>query len=278
MKLPIDVLPLFPVLNEKLVSFLKQLSSVDWQKQTIARKWVIKDVAAHLLDGNYRRIALHRDDWSVPPDIAINSYGDLVNYLNSLNADWVKATKRLSPAILIELLELTNETVYEIFSGLDPFATSAYPVSWAGETVSHNWFDIAREYTERWLHQQQIRDAIGDKTIMSTELYHPFLDIFMQAWPFTLASIDAKEGTMLSVVITGAGEWFVKMENGKWQLNGQPEKRKAGIVTAETVIDGGIAWKLFSKSIRKEEINESVTIKGDHFLGEKILDMVSVMA
>ena len=31
----------------------------------------------------------------------------------------------------------------------------------AGEAVSANWFDVAREFTERWHHQQQIRLAIG---------------------------------------------------------------------------------------------------------------------
>ena len=111
MKPPIYVLPLFPLLNEKLISFLKQLSPAEWQRQTVAKQWVIKDVAAHLLDGNYRRIALHRDGWMAEPDVNINSYSDLVRYLNTSNADWVKATKRLSPPILIELLESTNDTI-----------------------------------------------------------------------------------------------------------------------------------------------------------------------
>jgi uncharacterized damage-inducible protein DinB len=64
MKAPIDILHLFPELNDKLISFLKNLSSADWQQPTIAGKWRIKDVAAHLLDGNYRRIALSRDGWT----------------------------------------------------------------------------------------------------------------------------------------------------------------------------------------------------------------------
>jgi len=33
-------------------------------------------------------------------------------------------------------------------------------VDWAEEMESKNWMAIAREYTEKWLHQQQIRDAI----------------------------------------------------------------------------------------------------------------------
>jgi len=40
----------------------------------------------------------------------------------------------------------------------DPYATAPYGVSWAGEEKSANWFDTAREFTER-CSQQQIRLA-----------------------------------------------------------------------------------------------------------------------
>lgn len=274
MKPPIDVLPLFPLLNIKLISFLKQLSPAEWQRQTVAKQWAIKDVAAHLLDGNYRRIALHRDGWLSAPDVVIDTYSDLVRYLNTLNADWVKATKRLSPAILIELLESTNENVYQQFSKLDLFDISAYPVSWAGETKSFNWFDIAREYTERWLHQQQIRDAVADKTLMASELYKPFLNVFIQAWPVTLDNTDAVQNTVLKLVIPGVGEWFLKRGIEKWKIENDPPET----IAAETIIDEDIAWKLFSKIVMKEEVRESIAIKGNQLLGEKVLDMVSVMA
>jgi Mycothiol maleylpyruvate isomerase N-terminal domain len=274
MKPPVQTLHLFPLLNKELISFLKQLSSEDWQRQTIAKKWVVKDVAAHLLDGNYRRIALHRDGWTVPPVISIRSYDDLVTYLNTLNADWVKAARRLSPGIIVELLESTNEVVYKEFSKLDPFETAVYPVSWAGESESFNWFDIAREYTERWLHQQQIRDAVNDRGLLITELYQPFLTVFMQAWPHNMKDVKAAEGTVLKAVVTGIGEWYLVSGKDGWELgNTGPEK-----IMAETIIDSDVAWKLFSKSIRKGEVNERITIKGDPLLGEKILDMVSVMA
>jgi hypothetical protein len=276
MRPPIDIVHLFPQLNSKLVSFLRSLSAADWEKPTVARKWVVKDVAAHLLDGNYRQISMRRDGWLVPPDRKIHSNEDLVQYLNQLNADWVKAAKRLSYPLITEQLELTNEMVYRLFAHLDLFAPSVYPVSWAGETISYNWFDLAREYTERWLHQQQIRDAFDDREIMTKELYYPFLHIFMQAWPFTCAHTPAKEGTALKTVITGegGGEWFLVRKNGEWKLSAIAANR----IAAETVIDGDAAWKLFSKSVRKEDITGSFEIKGDHQLGDPVLNMVSVMA
>ena len=55
-----------------------------------------------------------------------------------------------------------------------------FPVSWAGEEESANWFDTAREFTERWHHQQQIRLAVDKPGIMTREFYFPVLDCFMR--------------------------------------------------------------------------------------------------
>lgn len=270
----IETIQLFPALNEKLVSLLRGLSPEDWKKQTVAKKWIVKDVASHLLDGNFRRIAMHRDNWF---DVVgrIDSYEELVDYLNGLNADWVKATKRLSPQIITELLEQTNGQVYTIFKSMDPFARSVFPVSWAGENESMNWMDIAREYTERWLHQQQIRQAMGDRALLQKEFYYPLLNIFLQAWPHTCRDIVANDNTVLKTTVTGegGGEWYLQRRNDSWKI-----AEATADVLAETVIDGDIAWILFSKSVRKEDVRKSFTIRGDLQLGEKVLDMVSVMA
>ena len=64
------------------------------------------------------------------------------------------------------------------------------------------WFDIAREYTERWHHQRQIALAVGRLTpIDSRRLYHPVLDAFLRALPYTYRDVDAPEGTVVAVTI-----------------------------------------------------------------------------
>ena len=276
MKPPIDILPLFPLINNQLIAFLKSLSPEDWKRQTVARKWVIKDVAAHLLDGNFRKIAGYRDNWRITPGKPVSNYKELVDYLNEINNEWVMAAKRLSPQLITELLEKTNDEVYAVLENLDPFGKAVYSVAWAGESESPNWFHIAREYTEVFIHQQQMRNAVNDQTLLTTELYHPFLNIFMQALPYTYKDMQAKENTLLKFTITGegGGSWFLKRENQKWIIATEEKEN----IIAETTIDGTVAWKLLSKSVRKEDIQGSFEIKGNYMLGEKILDMVSVMA
>lgn len=273
-KPPIDIIHLFPSLNEMMVSFLKNLSPDDWQKPTVARKWVVKDVAAHLLDGNFKKIASERDHFSQQPDFPINNYQDLVDFINQLNADWVRAARRLSPNQIIELLESTNSEVYNIFRNQDPWGISMRPVAWAGQQESYNWFDIAREYTERWVHQQQIRHAFGNNELLNKKYYHPLLEIFMQALPFTFRNID-REGAALRVIITGegGGEWAIFCNNG-WRMAERPEL----VFENVTIIDGNLAWKLFSGSVKPYELNGGVELKGDSEICSKVLEMVSVMA
>jgi len=272
---PIDVVHLLPVLDKKLIELLKSLSLQEWQKQTIAKLWKVKDVAAHLLDGNIRILSMLRDDY-FGEKVDVKSYQDLVDFLNGLNADWVKAMKRVSPTMLILLHESTGKLYCDYYASLDPFGKSGFAVDWAGESESKNWMHIAREYTEKWLHQQQIRDAVGKPGLMTREFYYPFIDIFMLALPHTYRDVHAENGTSIKLTITTdlGGSWLLNRVDAKWKV----EKSYTKNTSTEISIDPDIAWKLFSKSLRPHEIKNKITITGDQQLGEVALTMVSVMA
>lgn len=273
--IPIDVVHLLPVLDKKLIDLLKSLSPEEWQMQTVAKLWKVKDVAAHLLDGNIRVLSMLRDNYQ-GENPTFESYQDLVGFLNGLNADWVKAMKRVSPGMLIFLHEATGKFYYDYYASLDPFGKSGFAVDWAGETESKNWMHIAREYTEKWLHQQQIRDAVNKSGLMTRELYFPFINIFMMALPHTYRNIDAPNGTIIKLTVTSelGSSWFLKRDDAKWALH----KSFLENPSSEIIIDPETAWKLFSKSLRPELIKNKITIKGDQKLGEVALTMVSVIA
>jgi hypothetical protein len=106
--IPVKTIRLFPKLNKLLISLLKSLSPGDWEKPTVAPLWTVKNIAAHLFDTNIRTVSAD-DNYDGRPAENINSYQDLVNYLNELNAVWVKAMERVSPQQLIRMLEATNQ-------------------------------------------------------------------------------------------------------------------------------------------------------------------------
>jgi uncharacterized protein (TIGR03083 family) len=276
MQVPIPTVHLFPKLDDKLIELLRSLTPADWSTQTVAKLWTVKDVATHLLDGNIRMLSMVRDNFFGETPGKLSSYQDLVDFLNKLNADWVKATKRMSPSVLIELLEITGKEYCSCVAQLEPFKPAVFSVAWAGEEQSVNWFHIAREYTEKWHHQQQIREAVNQPGIMSRVFYYPVIDTFMQALPYTYRNVQANQGETVQVTVSSeaGGEWFLTYKNSGWILSKDKMSRPGSTIT----IDPDTAWKLFTKALTGNEAQKRISFTGDPALGKPILSMLSVMA
>src|SRR5215467_2308671 len=198
---PILTAHLFSKVDGLLLELLRSLTPEDWERQTVSLKWKVKDVAAHLLDTPLRGLSIGRDGY-IPPAPKLDSPVALGAFINRLNQEGVTVYRRLSPAVLISLMEVACKELAEYHAGRNPHAMAPYGVSWAGEEKSANWFDTAREYTERWHHQQQIRlatDGLENPCagIMTRELYNPVLDCFMLALPFTYRNVSAAPGTAI---------------------------------------------------------------------------------
>lgn len=273
---PVHLADRFAPLDAELVALLRGFRPDDWGRPTACALWTVKDIAAHLLDGNLRRISFQRDGMSAAPGVPISGYPDLVRYLNRLNAEWVTASRRISPPLLIDLLQHTGRQVAVLFAGLDPEAPAIFPVAWAGEEQSANWFDIGREYTERWLHQQQIRDAVGAPGLSSREWMFPVLDLFLRALPHRYRDVAAKPKTELHVAIEGAagGEWTLRRDAAEWRLYSGTE----GIPASRVGMNQDTAWRLFSKGLDAADARQRVTVEGDQALGAGVLDALAVMA
>jgi len=272
---PILTAHLFPKLEALLLDLLRALSPEDWEKQTVSPKWKVKDVAAHLLDTPLRGVSIGRDAY-LPESPQIHSSAELAAYINRLNQEGVSVYRRLSPAVLISMMEVASKMLADYHAARDPLAQAPYGVSWAGEDTSPNWFDTAREYTERWHHQQQIRLAVNKPGIMTRELYYPVLDCFLRALPFAYRDVSTKPGTLVQIVISGecGGRWNLYRDNNQWRLIVDPAGEKA----SETTIPQEIAWCIFTKGIDKKSAESQVTVTGDAKLGLHVLGMISIVS
>lgn len=258
--------------DEKLIELLVSLTTSEWDAQTVAPRWKVRDVAAHLLDTALRKLSLVRDSWDVE---TIESPQDLVTFVNRLNEEGVKVYRRLSPSVLIDMLKLACEQSAGFHESLDPFAPAAFGVSWAGEALSLNWFDTARELTERWHHQQQIRLATHRPGIMTPELYHPVLDCFLRGLPHLYRNTEAPSGTVLLVEIAGecGGRWFLSKGSGGWELVKELTAEPAARVT----IPQEIAWRIFTKGIDRDSASAQIEVQGDPRLGNLVLELTAIV-
>ena len=102
------------------------------------------------------------------------------------------------------------------------------------------------------------------------------LDAFIRAWPHTYRDVEAKDGTLISLIISGeaGGRWFLLRQDQTWQLY----REVVQTPQAEVVMPQEVAWRLFTKGLTKEEAQKHTNISGNQQLGAKILDMVSIIA
>jgi hypothetical protein len=79
---------------------------------------------------------------------------------------------------------------------------------------------------------------------MTRELYHPVLDCFLRALPFTYHTVSAKPGTYVQINVSGecGGGWYLSRAEQAWQLTEEP----LGDKLSETTIPQEIAWRIFT--------------------------------
>jgi len=270
---PVLTGPLFAEMRRELVSLLEGLNEEEWGRPTAAGKWNVKDVALHILGGDVGNLSRRRDGFSLTADLS--SYEKLVAFINEINASWVAAGQRMSPRMLIDLTEHVGRQADKYFAGLDSHKMGC-AVSWAGDGPMPVWFDVAREYTERWHHQQQIRDAAKRPGLYERRLFEPVLDTFVRGLPHTFRDVEAARGIVVQLNMKGALQktWSLVRDDDSWKLfDGACQRTDAAVaVKAED------AWKIFTRGIRGEEAVRRAELSGDRRLGEKILHMVSVIA
>jgi uncharacterized protein (TIGR03083 family) len=274
----IDLRPLFPEERAALLDLLADLDGDEWQAPTVCAGWSVHDLALHLLFVDLGVLCRQRDGYVGRPQDAPTgpmAWDDVVAHVNGMNDAWLRGARRISPRLLIDLLCLTGGQLAEFYNTLDLDALGG-EVSWAGPGPHPVWLDVAREYTERWVHQQQIRDAVGRRGLMERRFFFPVLDAFARALPHTLRDAAAPVGARVSLVVTGeaGGVWTAERTAGDWSLSTEDASAAAATLT----IDQDLAWRLFTKGVSADDAARHAVIGGDRALAAPVLQMVSIVA
>ena len=251
---------------------LRGLEPSHWELPTVAGAWRVRDVVAHLLGGDLGRLSAYRDGYTPPREGPVESYDDVLTLVNEQNAAWVLACRRFSSAVLLELIEQSGARAAELMMALPPHERAIWAVAWAGESESEQWLDTGREYTERWHHQMQIRDAVSSATgdralygaLLAPRWLHPLLELSVRALPRAYAAHPAPDGTTLSLIVTDdagqpVGSWSLCRDESSWRLFGgaAPDATTTVRLTADD------AWRSFYNALPPADARSRATITGD---------------
>lgn len=274
---PIDTAPLFGPLDAELVGVLGSLTDEEWRRPTIAGTWRVRDVAAHLLDTSLRRVAASRDGHRPAPDPPLRSAADLSRLVNGLNATGVAFAHRLSTTQLVALIALASDWLATHVASLPPHGRALYPVSWAGEDDSEHWMDIGREYTERWHHQMQIRDAVARPLLLEARWLDPLMDLSVCALPVAYRDVEAPDGTSVRLELHAPEPraWTLTRDADRWTVGRAASTPVSATCIVQCTAD--TAWRLFYNALPASEARARLQVTGDPALAEPLLRARSVV-
>jgi len=268
-KVCIDTIELFPALGDSLIELLSGLGDEDFERPTQFERWRVKDICAHLVDTAIRRLSYQRDGYRPRIGAAPGSYRELVGMVTSLADRWADAFTAVSPRVLVGLLARYQDELHEFLAGLDPFAEAPFAVAWAGEQRSPNWFDAAREYTERWHHQAQLREALGVRPLYEPRLFRPVLETFLLALPHHYKGLERPLGFRFRVEVLGPSGVCRDLVRARdsWML----DSRSEGEPDALARVPEASAWKIFTRW--RDRSDYLVETSGDPAVGAWLKEM-----
>lgn len=270
----IDARPLLPRERGALIDLLRALDPADWDRPTVCPGWAVHDVVGHILNDAMRRIAGGRDGHR---GVAFADGEALPAYLARINDDFVRAMRQCSPRLMVDMLGDLGPRLDALWAGSDLTARADLDVSWAATDLpSPLWLDLAREYTEFWVHQQQIRDAVARPGADDPELLGPVVDTFLRALPSALQAESRPEGTAVRFEVTGAagGVWTALRAADRWRVvRGEAAAEPA----AHVRMDADSVWRLGSRGITVGQARQRASLHGDRALAEAATALLAVV-
>jgi len=241
-----DYPALFMVERDRLNELLAGLEEPDWHRPSRCPGWSVLGLCCHLVGDDLSLLARHRDGYLGTPGPADATEQQFISWLDSLQDEWVRATRRLSPRLVTDLLRWTGPQVADTFRGEDPQARTA-SVSWASSGPMPAWLDQARELSEYWIHRQQLLQGLGRPSDVRPDLAEPVLDGLRWAYPYRLAQAPSRPGDTVTVAITGpvTRTWHLVDAGSGWRFDDQPGTRLA----AGLVMSTEDAWRLLTNNL-----------------------------
>lgn len=201
----------------ELVTLLRGLDEEAWGQPTECPAWDVTQVALHILGDDLSLLSRQRDGATTGLLLYAEDHpgADLRQLLDGFNEQWVTAATFVSPRLLVELLVLTGDWTADFYEAVDLDAPSE-PVGFFGATGPSPYWQVAsRELVERWVHQQQIRRAVG-----APDLDDGFLGlvagVFVRAIALRLPDLGLPTDATIVLEVTGVDGWSLRRADDGW--------------------------------------------------------------
>lgn len=271
---PLDVRELFASDRAKLIALLNELPVDQWKQPTVCPGWSVHDVVSHVVHDHLRRLSGTRDGHH--PAWADSGEG-LAAALSRANEEFVAAARGVSPRLLIDLLAHLGPQLDQLWSELN-LASLGGDVSWVlPDQPAPVWLDVAREFTEFWVHQQQIRDAVAQPGAREPKVLGAVVDTLVRSLPRALAATSAGLGTAVTLTVEITQDiritWTASKDDRGWRL----ERQTHPLPAAHIGMDADTFWRLTTRGLGPSDARSRSNLDGDSRLADAALQLISII-
>lgn len=265
---PEDVRALLSDERGALLRFLRTLGPSEWLAATAVPGWTVKDLALHVLDDDLGWLSRGRDGDS-SGRLTVDDHAAFVDALAAKNQRWVDGAAGLSLPVVCGLLEWAGREMDGYYATMD--LASEGRVAWASDGPVPVWFDVAQDLTERWVHQMQMREAVGRVEDYRDAYLPTVLRTFVWALPHQYDANVARKTTG-EVDLSSGGSWHLTgAEGGPWELSPGP----AADHDARVWFSDDAGWRWLTGARVPED---GTTSQGDVALVEPLLRVRGILA
>lgn len=266
--------PLFQLERSRLLELLQSLVPEEWSHTTACPDWNVLDLAIHLLGGDFSLLSWQRDDYHGTPALpGLDEHG-FIDWLDGLQMEWVHAARRLSPRLVTDVLAWTDQQIVALVDAQNPSALSA-SVTWASDDLVPVWLDQGRELTERWIHRQQLLEAVGRPSDLRADLAVPVLDTLRWAYPYRLSRSGWPADSIIAIIVMGPEHdeiWRLRSDGSSWAFDSAAN----GVVVAQMDLTAEQAWRLLTNNYRAQD-HGNIQVSGDHELVDVLIRARSII-
>jgi uncharacterized protein (TIGR03083 family) len=269
----LDVTALLGPERAVLLDLLRGFSSADWDRPTECPEWNVKGVALHVLGDDLSLLTRQRDASTDSLTLFAEQHPGLSfrELLDGFNEEWVAAARFFSTELVIDMLRLVGEWSHEFYCNVGLETLSREPVGFfASADPSPYWQVIAREYIERFVHQSQIRRAVGAPELEG-ELVAAAARVAVHALARWLVDYRPAVGSTIAIDFADAGVFTWQQEPDHWSVSaGAAATPSATVVVApERVV------RMLSRGVTLAEARDSITVTGDAAIAGPALDLMA---
>lgn len=233
-----------------LLAAIAAAGPTDWDRSTVCAPWTLKDVLAHMVEGELNVGRIYRGEVKeqgyIDPEEGIAKW-------RALPGEAVRAALWQHGTAAQRVLDAMTEEVWRA-------PIKAYGCREVRQLVRLHAFDVS-------VHGHDLTDALGAEPVWGPAL--PFLvEFVVRAAPPTLRRRGLEpEGSLL--VSVGERRWLIEASDGRWMVDHSPDPER-GAASLET--DPETLVLLATGRGDREALLSSLASSGDSETGQRVLE------